>query len=29
MYQHKAKIIKVINRDTIDVDFDLGFGEVS
>ena len=29
MYQYKAKIIKVINRDTIEVDFDLGFGEVS
>ena len=26
MYQYKAKIIKVIDGDTIEVDFDLGFG---
>ena len=26
MYQYKAQLIKVVDGDTIEVDFDLGFG---
>ena len=26
MYEYKAKIVKVIDGDTVDVDIDLGFG---
>ena len=26
MYEYKAKIVKVVDGDTVDVDIDLGFG---
>ena len=26
MYEYKAKLIKVVDGDTVDVDIDLGFG---
>ena len=28
MYEYRAKIIKVVDGDTVDVDIDLGFGVV-
>ena len=28
MYEYRAKILKVIDGDTVDVDIDLGFGVV-
>ena len=28
MYEYRAKILKVMNGDTVDVDIDLGFGVV-